>query len=337
MGIKIETIQNRFEGGMINDIRNSIQARTGNTFIARPYGRVIKNFDILTAEGRMLPHYDDQADGSIGDTERLCMFLTYGTAQGGTKQYALGVVSGTDRAKIFERASLPQGVWGASTTGEVSTGTRSEKLFIEYKGVIYGAQGSEELWSYKISTNTINDSATLALGFSYTDIAQGIVHSKDGILYIPYDNKIIKKDDTGTAEASIDVTANWTLAALTLPTNVIITSICEYGNLLAAVTKPKFIGGRSFIYLWDRGADSPNNIVEKIDLGTNEPRYIQQVGEYLVVILVTSPTSVVKKPKFSLRYIIGSGTKKIAEFDTSNITILFGNNLQKQDEKFYFT
>ena len=37
MGIKIETIQNRFEGGMINDIRNSIQARTGNTFIARPY------------------------------------------------------------------------------------------------------------------------------------------------------------------------------------------------------------------------------------------------------------------------------------------------------------
>ena len=252
MGRIIQTIQNRFDGGMTNDIRNSYESSGENFLIARPYARVIKNFDIFTASSKMIPHDDDQADGSTGDTEKLCMFLSYGAT---TKQYALGVVSGTSRVKIFERASIPQGAWGASTTGQDSTNARDEKVFVAYNDgtsdLIFGLTGLRYIWQYNITTPAF--SGTLFDLTSYVNSAQGLVHSKDDILYLAVDNKIYKKNGS----------AAFTLA-LTFRIDSIITGISEYGNYLAIATKSKATGGKSVTYFWDRNS-SVTTLTEKID------------------------------------------------------------------------
>ena len=322
MGKVISTILDRFSGGMTNDIRNSYQSSGKDSLVARPYGRVIKNFDILTASSKMIPHYDDQAD-STGDTEKLCMFLTYGAT---VKQYALGVVSGTSRPKIFERASLPQGAWGASTSGEGSSAARNEKVFVAYNNgtsdLIFGLSGGSGIWQYNITTPAFTEQL---IAVTYTNTAQGLVHSKDDICYIPYDNKI----------ASKNAAVAFNLTALTLPINSIITSIWESGNYLAIATKPKGVGGKSIVYYWDRDSTLAT-ISEKVDCGSNDIAFGEDVDGYSVVMSVFANTSIVKTPKVIFSQVFASGLKTIAEFNATNITVLFGNNIQKQNGRLYF-
>ncbi len=331
MGLIQETIINRFDGGMTNSIRDSIEAINGNLIVTKPTSRILKHFDILTAKNKMLPHSDDQAD-STGDTEQLCLFLTYGVT---TKQYTLGIVgSGSSRPKIFERASLPQGVWGASTGGNATAGgARSEQVFVAYTlgaggdDVIYGLSGGDSIWQYDITTNTFTNQHT---AITYTSAAQGLVHSKDDILYIPYNN------NNGSFIASKNGANAFNTTALTLPRNTIITAICEYGNYLAIAVRPKAqVGGRSVVYLWDRNS-SLATLSEKIDWGTEDLMFIEEVDGFLVGVSVFANTSIVKTPKILIKYVSGSGTKKITEFNATNITVKFGNNTQKANGRLYF-
>lgn len=298
------------------------------------FAKNILHFDIFSAKNKLIPFSQLEADGSVGNTEKLTMFLSAGTTQANTKQYALGVVSGQLYAKIFERASLPTGAWTGSTTGESSGIARNERLFVLYRDsggnqVIYGAKGGTTIWSYRIDNNTFTEDGSTAPSnaLTYTDIGQGIVHSKDDILYVPYDNKIAK-NNAGT----------WTDVALTLPTGAVITSICEYGNFLAIATKPKFLGGSSYVYLWDRN-EVDTTLSQKIEWGAEDLYLIQELEGALIGISTTAATSILLEPKIFFKQYTGTGAKQFLELPidappANGVTI--GHITQKQNGRIYF-
>ena len=178
-------------------------------------------------------------------------------------------MSGTNKAKIFERASLPAGAWSASATGEQSGGTaRHEDIFIEYKDLLYGARDSRYFWSYNIATEAFTDSAADLT--SFTNVAPPVIHSLDDIMYVGYDNKIAKNNNT-----------SWTAVALTLPSNLVITSICEYGTFLAIGCRSKYNNGKSIVFLWDRDS-TLTTLTAKIDWGSGNLTVLQELNGALI-------------------------------------------------------
>ena len=267
---------------------------------------------------------------STGNTEKLCQYLVAVNAAGtAPNQYALGVVSGQTYAKIFRNTGGSGVSWVAATTAEDSI-ARSEALFIEYKNVIYGANTSN-IWSYAILTNTFTSAAQ---ALTYTDIAQGLVHSKDDILYIPYDNKIASKNGA----------AAFNLTALTLPTNQIITAICEYGNYLAIAAKPKFAPGRSIIYLWDRDS-SLTTLSEKIDFGSETLLFLEELDGYLIGISKMGGSGTdgvdfagwVNEPRIVFKYATSGmlGAKQLLRIDATSGGIQIVGR-QKVNNRLYF-
>jgi hypothetical protein len=313
MGKIIETKITRFDKGITNIVRHPDTA----------YSHMVRHFDILTEPFKLSPFYGNVADGSTGDTEKLVKFI----AGSDGVQYALGVVSGGAKVKIFERTP-PTGVWGASTTGEDSGGARSETTFVNYKDIIYGFTASNRVWGYAYLTDTFT-STSLSISSTYTNTTpQGLVHSKDDILYLGFENIVIKKN--GGA-----VTANWTDPALTLPSDQIITDMCEYGNYLAIATKSKRVGGGSIVYLWDRDS-TLTTLSEKIDFGTGDLELIEEVDGTLVGVVKTAPSSLTINSKVTIRvWTGGSGAKKLLELPSSTLTFYFGGK-QKVDNRMLF-
>ena len=304
MGKIVETLIDRFDGGMTNLIRRKEER----------FSRILNHFNISTDGMRLIPNLSMEADGSAGDTEKLVRFLSVNA-----KHYGLGVVSGTTKAKIFERASLPAGAWGASTTGEDSNTGRKETLFIAYENQtkIYGARANT-IWSYQYATNTYETSER---SLTHAAIEQGLVHSKDDILYIPYDNKIAK-NNAGT----------WTDAALTLPTNYVISSICEYGNYIAIACKAvnsNNIGNNSVVYLWDRDT-SLTTLSESIDWGVGELLILEELEGNLIGVTSQASISAFTHPKIIFKYWNGGTMAKQFLEIIASTTAVAGHILGKQ-------
>jgi hypothetical protein len=325
MGKVFEQILKPSDLGMTNSIR-SLNTR---------FARVIKNFDILTDPTKITPYRDMATDTGAGSAVKLCKYLVARTQASDTAvyQYGLGVKNSTDYAKIYYR-TLPVGTWDALATAE-DTVNRSEDVFIEYKDIIYGwsrVDGSNaRVWSYNIVTDTFTSTARSLT--SATSVVQGLVHSKDDILYLPYNNVVAKYDGS-----------SWTDAARTLPTDQVITSICEYGNYLAIACKPKRAGGKSTVYLWDRDT-SVVEMSEKIDWGAEELELIEELDGYIVGVSVlnnytgSAYAGTVTNSKVIFKSYGGGlpGTKEILSlpvFGTSSNVIIEGK--QKTNNRLYF-
>ena len=140
-----------------------------------------------------------------------------------------------------------------------------------------------------------------------------MVHSKDDIRYIPYDNKIAKNDNK-----------TWTNAALTLPTHLKINSISEFGNYLAIGCAPlSSVFGNSIVYLWDRDS-SLATLSESIDWGAGNLKVLQQIGNELIGISLAGNVLSRFNDRIIFRVYTASGAVEIAEFifDSSSSTIL---------------
>lgn len=324
MGKQVTTILNRFDGGMTGNLRNSYSSISGNTLIARPDCQLSKHFDIVSTLNKLSPHLaqdDDSFNSNLSatqDTLLLCKFLSAGAT---SKQYALGDSSGNPR--IFIRDSLPTGQWSGSSAFNGTT--YNQRLFVEYQGVIWIAQNGTHFASYTISGAGVNNTAQAV---TYTDVFQGLVGSDD-IMYIPYYNA------TASYIATKDG-ATWNLTALTLPVDSIPVAICEYGNYLAIATKPRYIGGRSFIYLWDRDSASWS---ERIPFGSEYLEAIEEVEGYIVGVGISGTTAsvIASKSKIIVRYATSGmlGAKKIVEIPTTNISTYIADK-QKINNRMYF-
>lgn len=319
-----ELFIDEFHGGMTNAFRRKdVQ-----------FSRFIANLDPLSIKNR-LSHMAGMAaetfdTGLSASGVKLCQYISIND-----RQYGLGVVDAQDYVKIFEK-STPAGSWAASTTGESASGTRSETLFVEYQGNLYGARNGTAIWRWNYGTPAFTEvDRTLATAYRTTTPNQtavnpivGIRFKKDDILYIGYDNILIRKNGS-----------TWTDPVLTFPTDEIISSLAEYGNYLAISTRPRYRGGRSNLYLWDRDS-SIATLSEKVDWGYEGLEWIEELEGYLIGMstLAVAGTNNLDTRIIFKSYIGGTaGAKYLFDIPISSLTInLRDSGLGDANAKSYF-
>lgn len=297
----------QFDYGVTNNLRLPDQR----------YAQTIKHFDVLTKRNALIPYRDHEDGSSGGDTDKLSKFLFYNG-----KTYALGVVSGSSKVKIFEMSTFSGNTWSATANGEDGGGTRDETVFVEYKGYGYGFAASSRIWKADLSGSAAFVSTDLSISATATTTAQGLVHSKDDILYIAYNNIIAKKNG-----------ATWTDSALTLPTNTIITALSEYGNYLAIATRSSSGVGNSTVYLWDRDG-SLTTVSEKIDWGAGDLYVLEEIEGQLVGVSTVGSSTSAFVPKIVFRAYTGAGAHIFKELQSSTAPTVKGK--QKVNSRLFF-
>src|SRR3990167_6621672 len=316
MGKIIETKFSRFDGGMTNILRSK------NTSLAR----FVKNFDILSDPTRMAPY---RAFTTIGfdygaaTTIKLSKMLV-AKNDGATTPllYALGVDTSGTLTRVFQRALTPTANWDVAGVN-FGTEVPDERCFVEHRGILFGwsslGGASSKIWTQTINGQTFAETggATQAIANVY-EVAQGIVHSKDDILYMPY---ATFASETYTPLIAKYNGSAWTTAVSGLPINYLITSICEYGNYLAIACKPKFsYAGKSYVFLWDRDS-SLVTLSEKIDFGYENLELIEEINGAIIgvsTLIDSSTTAHTFAPKIVYKSWAG-GTTTAKQF---NETIL---------------
>lgn len=319
-----QTIQiNRFDGGILNDPRTPLENAA----------KMIEGFDAVTDPYRLMPYHDSE-DGNASQTTLKIRNYAIALRTGTTYSlYGLGVTSGTGVAEVYYKNlttgaanDLDDANWTETTNNASSTGAVNYNLFVYYErtGLIYGARAGSNIWAYDPTGSASWADSHQAL--SYTNIAQGLVHSKDDILYIPYDNKIAKNNN-----------GSWTTTALTLPANLYITSICEYGNYLAIAATPLSGLGENVVYLWNRD-DSLTTLSQRISWGTEVLKVLDVVdGELVGISLGGGISSRLTDRIVFRRYVGGDQQQKFMEFlgeDTSSTTLAIAK--QVHDSRLHF-
>ena len=333
----IEKIIDRFDLGMVNDPREE------NT----RYSQLVRGFDIHTSPKRIVPFRNSESGDVNGDTSRkqnFCIALRTGTTY---SLFALGQRSSSDgRAEILYK-DLTQGsdndlddnAWTNTTNYQSTSDLQVDfELFVYYRktNLIYAARDGTNLLTYSPAGSGFTDSART---FNYTEMGQGLVHSKDDILYIPYYNA------NGAAGSRSFILSNnngtWNNTALTLPDHYIPTSICEYGNYLAIACRHTDQLSSSRVYLWDRNS-SLTDVSESLDFGQGNLYVLEELDGKLVGI----STQGVVSGSSTLAYFFGELIIRVYEGGTPYILRRFvstGNAVtvstfkQKINSFLYFT
>jgi hypothetical protein len=299
------------------------------------------NFDITTDIARLVPHFGSEDGDSSASTNKIRNFavaLRTGTIW---SLYGAGVQAGASDLKVFYKdltqdlaTDLDDAIWASATNGEQGTGgDYDEELFVYYKrtGLIYSARGGSQIMAFSPTGSAFADSSR---ALTYTNIGQGLVHSKDDILYIPYDNNIASNNN-----------GSWNNTALVLPEGSIVTAISEYGNFLAIATSPLGGVGNSYVYLWDRDS-TLTATSEKIDWGEGIIEVLQELEGNLIGISRSGgiagqgglPLAAITETEniYFKIYAGGSGAVKFQELCTDGNAFIPRWQYHKFDERLYF-
>lgn len=261
----------------------------------------------------------DAITESTLDTIRIQNFVITNTGL-----FGVGIVGGGDNhTQVYTKVTPtdPTTVWTAAPG--TSTSSSSVELNIGavvYHNYIYGVN-SGGVWKY--GDITTGGSAT----FTYNDYtthvptANGLVHSKDDIMYWPSGNLVLKNDS-----------GSWSVG-ITLPTNSAINSIAEYNNYLAIACDQA--DGTVVVYLWDRDT-SLTTLSEKIDWGVGSIKHIENIGGLLCGISTTSANATSLMPRIMFKYYDGARVITFEEFVCTSITFPNHPNKQKFNNLFYF-
>ena len=153
MGKIIETTINKFDGGIVNDKRDT----------RKNVCRMVTSFDILTDESKMTPYRSSEDGDSSSATRKQQNFAVVGA-----KLYALGVQSGAADAEVLGKDILLSGTnsfadanW-ADTSGvnQQTSGTIvSFNLFTYYKNqdLIFSARDSRHIQAFSPSGSAWNN------------------------------------------------------------------------------------------------------------------------------------------------------------------------------------
>ena len=298
MGLLIHKKINDFSLGITNELRDPDTR----------YASLLKNFDAHTYKHKLVPFRSSEDGDDAGNTSKKKNFaiaLRTGTTH---SLYALGVKSGATTAEVLYKDlttgaanDLDDNAWaatGAAAKYQSSSGATDFNLFVYYRkvGRIFGAKAGTTIWVYDPAgtADFLENGTGNSLTVTYTNIAQGLVHSKDDILYVPYDNKIAKNDN-GT----------WTAVALTLPSHLKITSISEYGNSLAIACAPLSGIGESIVYLWNRD-ETTTVLSQSIPWGEGNLTILEEIEGFLVGISYVGTSAITFEQKAVFKYYAGS-------------------------------
>ena len=217
--------------------------------------QMLANFDVLSTDFGITPRRQSESGDSSSTTNQIQNFcVAYNTSLAAYMLYGLGVQSGTAYAEIFYKyldstvGGITDATWlTPSNNTSAAAGATSFNLFVYYAatGLIYGAKGGSSIWAFNTAGGAFADTSH---SLTYTAIGQGIVHSKDDILYIPY------ADSSGNWKIASNNVGSWNDSALLLPKGYTVTSLCEFGNYLSIACAPKTGRGNSRVFQWDRNA-----------------------------------------------------------------------------------
>lgn len=278
MGKIIETIINRFDGGLSEDKR----VKSANKY------SLTKHFDAFTYPHKLVPHYKTETviaeDDIAHETFSIVKFLYAPATARGANEYRLfgfGKYYGTDLAAIYDyniddSFSTPRFV-GASTDGtkyKSDIGIRNEDVFFYYKNFIY-------FWAGKyLQAYDTTGSAAINEGFydasSAPDTVCQPVHHTSDIAYFFHDNFVHTLNDT-----------SWSAKVLTLPSANRIVAACAYGNYLAIGCINKDFGTitgadfQSTVYLWDRDSGLAT-LTARIDFGRGKLLHLATLDNKLI-------------------------------------------------------
>ena len=344
MGKPVEKTIDRFDGGIESDPRDPRE----NTC------QVVSNFDVITNPRKMTPYRSSESGDSSGSTNRIQNFTV--ALQSGTTYRLFGLGrDGSDNALIFNKTLLTSGsdnmadaTWAQNANNTSSSGTmqspRDFRFFVYYRrtGYLYGAINGTAIWRCDPDGGDAFVNSTQAL--TYTSIFQGLVHSKDNILYVPYYN------NAGGAGAKSFIAkfdgTTWSTTALTLPDHLMPVSICQFGNFLAIGCAPVSAVGNSVVYLWDRDA-SLTTLHESVDWGSGLLYVLEEVDGELVGISTTSTRRFVSTPSIShrdrviFRRLVGTRAVKFKEVIAEHSAVNAQSTLltyakQRVDNRLYF-
>lgn len=303
---------NRFDGGMTNEPRDPREA----------VQRVIKHFDNYTRSYKLTPYRSMKLDAITEST--LDVFRIQNLVVTNTGLFGVGVVSGADgHTQVYTKTTPtdPTAVWttapGTSTSG---SSVESNIGAVVYHNYIYGVN-SGGIWKYGDITS--GGSATFTYNDYTTHIptANGLVHSKDDVMYWPSGNLILKNDS-----------GSWSVG-LTLPTNSTVNSIAEYNNYLAIACDQA--DGTVVVYLWDRDT-SLTTLSEKIDWGVGSIKHIENIGGTLCGVSTTSANLTSLMPRVMFKYYDGTHVITFEEYVCTSITFPANPSKQKFNNLFYF-
>lgn len=249
---------NSFAGGVSDDPREENATKC----------QITKHFDIFSQPNRLTPYRSletDTHDGSSSTGMKQYAVKDFLYHSASAKLFGLGQTAG-GLTKIVYKADATTGNWTLPATSE-GNGAVQNGCFIEYKDILWGFQGTNQIWKWTIATTTITNSASTT-GVAITSVANGLVFND--YLYLPYNNKIWRATDATT----------FSDAYLTLPSNFKITSLTAYGKYIAIACAPvSTFNGTSKVFLWN---GTSTEVQEAIDWGEGELRVLETIEGYLV-------------------------------------------------------
>lgn len=183
---------------------------------------------------------------------------------------AISVVAGGTLYNVNDILFIDGGTGGTAIVASVTAG-----------GVVATVTLLEPGYNYSTGTKATSTSSTTGTGATIgvttvgntsatiTSVAQGLI-AKDDNGYIFYNNIVVRIYPSGTVQDQ----------ALKLPTNLKITSACNFGNYMAIGCSPISIyNGVSKVFLWN--LYSPD-VQEVIDWGEGELRVLESVEGMIV-------------------------------------------------------
>ncbi len=312
---------NRFDLGMVNDPRTE-----GNVC------RVCSNFDALTNPHKLTPYHDSEDGDNAATTSQKQNFAVALRTGSTYSLYALGVQSGNAKAEVLYQdvAALTGNAWSATANNQSSSGSADFGLFTYYKktGLIYSAKGGTTISTYDPTGAVAFDSVTRSI--AYTEIGEGLVHSKDDIMYVPYlDNSTppipkLAKNDAGS----------WTDVALSLPTGFKAPIIAEQGNNIAIMLVPQSGVGSTRVFIWNRDSTLAT-LQETIDWGEGEGRVIFELDGILVGVSLYGANSTRFMDRVVFKYYNGSGAQEFLTLEGGTLTQLTKAR-QRIDNRLWF-
>lgn len=232
-----------------------------------------KHFDIFSSPNKLTPYRNLSADTetSVSATDLKQYYVrdfVYATAS--AKLYGLGQTAG-GLTKILQKADATTGLWTTPATSE-GNGAVKNGCFFEHADYLWGFQGTNQIfkWGLLSGSPSITNSVT-TVASTITSVANGVIAPATGEAYLAYNNVIVRISQDGATVTDL---------AKTVPTNLKITSLSNYGSFLAIGCSPKdAFNGTSKVYLWNL---SSNLFAETIDWGEGELRVLELIDGILV-------------------------------------------------------
>jgi len=311
----------RFNGGMVGDPRDPREAVCRGT----------SNMDLFSYPYKIRPRFASESGDDSAATSQKQNFAIAKDGSGDYNLYSLGKQSANSRAEVLRKIITTTGAtndlgddgWATPSNNQSSTGAAKFDLFTYYEkvGLIFCAK-TNDIMAFS-PTGTAWDERASTTQISFTTVREGLVHSVDDILYIPYDNNIAKNDN-----------GSWTNVACAVSANERIEAICEYGNFIAiATTSLSNQSVKSNVYLWDRDT-SLTIFSEKHSWGNEKLLFIEELGGFLVGASTKAGVVTALDDYVSFRYLTSSGPKEFQRFPVSSINL--PNMRRKANGRIYF-